>query len=132
MRNLMNSFIAKSSRLRSTPFTERIEAYGVESYTVYNHMLLPASFKGVEEDYRHLKENVQLWDVSVERQVQIKGPDAEKLTQLINSRDLSTATDYICYYAPIVAYKGKSLNDSVIMHVAPRTWMSLILYRCVV
>ena len=67
----MNSFIAKSARLRSTPFSERIEAYGVESYTVYNHMLLPASFKGVEEDYHHLKENVQLWDVSVERQVQI-------------------------------------------------------------
>ena len=122
MRNLMNSFIAKSARIRSTPFSERIEAYGVESYTVYNHMLLPASFKGVVEDYRHLQENVQLWDVSVERQVQIKGPDADKLTQLITCRDLSKAKDNICYYAPIVDDKGKILNDPLIMKVAPDTW----------
>ena len=46
-------------------------------------MILPASFKGVEEDCLHLKNNVQVWDVSVERQVQFQGPDAAKLTQLI-------------------------------------------------
>ena len=51
----MSSYIAKSTRVRSTPFTSRIEGYGVQSYTVYNHMLLPASFKGLEEDYYHLK-----------------------------------------------------------------------------
>ena len=78
----MTHLIAKSARLRSTPYTKRIEEYGVQSYTVYNHMLLPASFKGIEEDSRHLKKNVQLWDVSGERQVQIHGPDAAKLTQL--------------------------------------------------
>ena len=83
----MTHLIAKSARLRSTPYTKRIEEYGVQSYTVYNHMLLPASFKGIEEDSRHLKNNVQLWDVSGERQVQIQGPDAAKLTQLITCRD---------------------------------------------
>ena len=103
----MNSTIAKSARLRSTPFTQRIEEYGVQSYTVYNHMLLPASFHGVIEDCNHLKENVQVWDVSVERQVQIKGPDADYLTQLITCRDLSKAKDHICYYAPIVDDQGK-------------------------
>ena len=56
----MTHLIAKSARLRSTPYTKRIEEYGVQSYTVYNHMLLPASFKGIEEDSRHLKNNVQL------------------------------------------------------------------------
>ena len=87
----MTHLIAKSARLRSTPYTKRIEEYGVQSYTVYNHMLLPASFKSIEEDSRHLKNNVQLWDVSGERQVQIHGPDAAKLTQLITCRDLSEA-----------------------------------------
>jgi len=118
----MNSYIAKSARLRSTPFSERIEEFGVQSYTVYNHMLLPASFRGVVEDYEHLKKHVQLWDVSVERQVQIKGPDSNKLTQLITCRDLSKAKDHICYYAPIVDDKGKILNDPLIMKVAPDTW----------
>tara|TARA_Y100000768_G_scaffold136937_1_gene101948 strand:- start:3054 stop:4160 length:1107 start_codon:yes stop_codon:yes gene_type:complete len=118
----MNSYIAKSARVRSTPFSKRIENYGVESYTVYNHMLLPASFKGVVNDYNHLKENVQLWDVSGERQVQIKGPDAGKLTQLMTCRDLSKAKNYVCYYAPIVDDKGKILNDPLIMNVDHNTW----------
>ena len=118
----MNHLIAKSVRLRSTPYTKRIEEYGVQSYTVYNHMLLPASFKGIEEDSRHLKNNVQLWDVSVERQVQIHGPDAAKLTQLITCRDLSNAKDYICYYAPIIDNKGKIINDPLIMKVGENTW----------
>ena len=46
----MNPIIAKSARVRSTPFTQRIEEYGVQAYTIYNHMLLPASFHGVVDD----------------------------------------------------------------------------------
>jgi len=118
----MSPIIAKSSRVRSTPFTSRIEEYGVQAYTVYNHMLLPASIKGVEEDYYHLKENVQLWDVSAERQVQIQGPDASQLTQLITCRDLSRAKDHVCYYAPIVDDLGRILNDPLVMKVKPDTW----------
>ena len=52
---MKNFPIVKSRRLRSTPYTDRIEAHGVSSYTVYNHMLLPASFKSLESDYEHLK-----------------------------------------------------------------------------
>ena len=118
----MSELIAKSARLRSTPFTKRIEDYGVQAYTVYNHMLLPASFHGAVDDCNHLKENVQIWDVSVERQVQIKGPDADFLTQLMTCRDLSHAKDHICYYAPIVDEQGKILNDPLVMKVQPDTW----------
>ena len=118
----MNHFIAKSARVRSTPFTQRIEDYGVQSYTVYNHMLLPASFHGVVDDCNHLKKNVQLWDVSVERQVQIKGPDADFLAQLMTCRDLSHAKDHVCYYAPIVDEQGKILNDPLVMKIQPDTW----------
>ena len=49
-------FISKSRRLRTTPYTEKIEEQGVSSYTIYNHMLLPASFGSLEESYYHLKE----------------------------------------------------------------------------
>ena len=34
--------LARSRRVRRTPFTERVTAAGVKAYTVYNHMLLPA------------------------------------------------------------------------------------------
>ena len=34
-------------------------------------------------------EKVTLWDVAVERQVEITGPDAARFTQLLTPRDLS-------------------------------------------
>ena len=56
--------IAKAKRLRSTPYTSRIEKQGVTAYTTYNHMLLPAAFEdSLEDSYYHLKEHVQIWDV---------------------------------------------------------------------
>ncbi len=64
-----------SNRTRTTPFTSRVEACGVKAYTVYNHMLLPAVFRGLEEDYWHLCKAVQLWDFSCPRQVQLIGPE---------------------------------------------------------
>ena len=118
----MKTFITRSRRLRGTPFISRLEKQGVKSFTVYNHMLLPTTFSKPEEEYNHLKNHVQIWDVSVERQVQIEGPDAGYLTQLITCRDLSQAKDHICYYAPIVENQGKILNDPLIMKVKPNTW----------
>ena len=47
--------IAKSRRVRSTPYTSRIENQGVTAYIVYNHMLLPAAFGSLEESCDHLK-----------------------------------------------------------------------------
>ena len=48
--------IAKAKRLRSTPYTSRIEKQGVTAYTTYNHMLLPAAFEdSLEDSYYHLK-----------------------------------------------------------------------------
>ena len=86
---MKNFPIVKSRRLRSTPYTDRIESQGVSSYTVYNHMLLPSSFKSIEFDYHHLKEFVQVWDVAAERQVEITGKDSAELVQLMTCRDLS-------------------------------------------
>ncbi|MGB1154697.1 MAG: dimethylsulfoniopropionate demethylase, partial [Paracoccaceae bacterium] len=61
-----------SRRIRRTPYTDRVEAAGVRGFSVVNHMLLPKAFaRSVEEDYWHLKEHVQIWDVSCQRQVEI-------------------------------------------------------------
>ena len=86
---MKNYFIAKSRRVRSTPYTSRIENQGVTAYTVYNHMLLPAAFGSLDDSYHHLKKHVQVWDVAGERQVEISGKDSGKLVQLMTCRDLS-------------------------------------------
>ena len=98
--------IAKSRRLRSTPYTSRIEKQGVTAYSIYNHMLLPAAFGSIEESYHHLKKNVQVWDVAGERQVEIIGNDAAELVQLMTCRDLSKSRDGRCYYCPVIDDKG--------------------------
>ncbi len=114
--------IAKSRRLRSTPYTSRIEQQGVTAYTSYNHMLLPAAFGSLEESYQHLKKNVQVWDVAGERQVEILGKDAAKLVQLMTCRDLSKSKDNRCYYCPIIDDSGGMINDPVILKFNQNRW----------
>ena len=114
--------IAKSRRLRSTPYTSRIEKQGVTAYTTYNHMLLPASFGSLEDSYHHLKKNVQVWDVAAERQVEITGKDASKLVQLMTCRDLSKSKVGRCYYCPIIDENAGLVNDPVVLKLDEQRW----------
>ena len=114
--------VAKSRRLRSTPYTSRIEKQGVTAYSSYNHMLLPAAFGSIVESYHHLKKNVQVWDVAGERQVEIIGDDSAKLVQLMTCRDLSKSKDGRCYYCPIIDDKGNIINDPVVLRISNNRW----------
>ncbi len=119
-------FLSVSRRTRATPFTKRVEENGVSAYTVYNHMLLPTVFESVEADYHHLKKHVQIWDVSCERQVEVKGPDAAQLIQLVTPRSLAKMKDDQCYYIPMVNEHGGMINDPVAIKIADdRFWVSL-------
>lgn len=118
--------ISQSRRLRRTPFSDGVEAAGVKAYTIYNHMLLPTVFESVEADYHHLKSAVQVWDVSVERQVELRGPDAARLMQMLTPRDLRGMLPGQCYYVPIVDETGGMLNDPVALKLAEdRWWISI-------
>ena len=118
--------LSVSRRTRSTPYSSRVEAAGVQAYTVYNHMLLPTVFRGLEEDYFHLRSAVQVWDVSCERQVELVGPDAARLAQFLTVRDLRSFTVGRCGYAPIVDHDGFLINDPVVLRLADdRFWFSV-------
>ncbi|MGC1496062.1 MAG: dimethylsulfoniopropionate demethylase [Sulfitobacter sp.] len=120
------ALISPSRRLRRTPFSEGVEAAGVKAYTVYNRMLLPTVFESVEFDYRHLKEAVQVWDVACERQVELRGPDAARLMQMLTPRDLRGMLPGRCFYIPIVDETGGMLNDPVAVKLAEdRWWISI-------
>jgi dimethylsulfoniopropionate demethylase len=113
-------------RVRKTPYSTRVEEAGVTAYTVYNHMLLPTLFDTPERDYWHLCQHVQVWDVSGERQVELKGPDAAKLAQLMTPRDLSKIDLLQGKYAPICNAEGFILNDPIIIKLAEdRFWLSI-------
>jgi len=118
--------ISQSRRLRRTPFSEGVEAAGVGGYTVYNHMLLPTYFESPEADYHHLKKHVQVWDVSCERQVELRGPDAMRLMQTLTPRDLRGMLPGQCLYVPIVDETGGMLNDPVAVKISDdRFWISI-------
>ena len=120
---MSNQFVAKSRRLRSTIYSSRIESQGVTSYTIYNHMLLPAGFEeSIEETYHHLKNFVQVWDVAAERQIEISGKDSYQLVQLMTCRDLSKAQDGKCYYCPIIDENGGMINDPVVLKFNNEKW----------
>ncbi|WP_120635392.1 dimethylsulfoniopropionate demethylase [Ruegeria sp. EL01] len=118
--------ISLSRRLRRTPFSDGVQAAGVKAYTVYNHMLLPTVFESVQVDYRHLKDHVQVWDVSCERQVELRGPDAARLMQMLTPRDLRGMLPGQCFYVPIVDETGGMLNDPVAVKLSEdRWWVSI-------
>ena len=119
---MKNFYISKSRRVRSTPFTKKIEEQGVKSYTVYNHMLLPTSFSNVDEEYLHLKKDVQIWDVSVQREIEISGKDAHQLVQLMTCRDLSKSKVGSCYYVPLIDSNGGMVNDPLIYKLEDNIW----------
>lgn len=120
------ALISPSRRLRRTPFSDGVEAAGVKAYTVYNRMLLPTVFESVEADYHHLKRHVQLWDVACERQIELRGPDAGRLMQMLTPRDLRGMRPGQCYYVPIVDETGGMLNDPVAVKLAEdRFWISI-------
>ncbi len=114
--------ISKNRRIKVTPYTSRLENYGVGGYTVYNHMLLPTHFKSIEDEYFHLKKDVQLWDVSVQKQIEVSGSDSYKLVQLMTCRDLSAAKVLKCYYVPLIDGKGNMINDPLILKVEDMKW----------
>ena len=119
---MTDKILSISRRTRLTPFTRRVEAAGVKGYTVYNHMLLPTVFGDLETDYWSLCNDVQVWDVSCERQIEISGPDSARLVQLMTPRDLSKAVIGQGFYAPLCDEDGKVVNDPVIIKFSEDCW----------
>ena len=115
-----------SPRVRKSPFFLSTMKYGAKAFTVYNHMYLPISFEGTIPDYNNLLKGVQLWDVGVERQIQIKGPDAEALSQFLTPRNIKKCSIGQAMYAPLLDFKGGFLNDPVMLKLAEDCyWFSI-------
>ena len=110
---LQGKILTPTKRIRRTPFSSKIEDQ-VKGVTVYNHMILPTIFKDAEEDCRHLKSEVQVWDVSVQRQVEIVGKDAATLLELLTPRNVKDMNPNKCLYAPMVNQNGGMINDPVL------------------
>ena len=120
------SLVQRGARLRRSPYYEAEQAYGPLGYTVYNHLLFPIRFDTFDAEYEALLNGVTIWDVSVERCVEIDGPDGFKLTQLMTPRDLSKCAVGQAKYVLICAKDGGILNDPVLTRMSEnKFWLAL-------
>jgi glycine cleavage system aminomethyltransferase T len=111
---------------RRSPFFERTLAAGCQAYDIYNHMYLPGYFGDPIEEYWHLLNHVTIWDVAVERIVEIFGPDASAFVNTLTPRDLTKCAVGQGKYAPITAEDGGIVNDPVLLRIdADRWWLAL-------
>src|SRR5437867_10134912 len=105
------ALIQRGSRLRRSPFFDKTLEAGCRAYTVYNHTFLPSYYDDPISEYWHLIEHVAIWDVGVERQVELSGPDAFTLAQRLTPRDLSTCAVGQGKYVLITADDVGVIND---------------------
>ena len=111
------SKVVFSPRVRKSPYFNSTIKYGATAFSVYNHMYMPVTYDGTLEDYKKLLDGVQLWDVGVERQVQIKGPDAESLAQFLTPRNIKKCSAGQAMYTPLTDFKGNLINDPVMLKI---------------
>jgi glycine cleavage system T protein len=120
------SKVQRGARVRRSPFFEATLRDGCWGYTVYNHMFLPIGYADLESEHRRLLEDVTVWDVSVERQVEIKGPDAFELTNMLTPRDLTKCAVGQGKYVILTAEDGGLVNDPVLLRLGENHfWLAL-------
>jgi aminomethyltransferase len=115
-----------SPRLRKSPFFERTLQFGAQDFTSYNRMLMPLGYGDPAAEYKALTEGVACWDVAAERQVELVGPDAFALAQLLTCRDISKIKERTCVYAIMCDPDGVVINDPVLLKLSNnRFWFSI-------
>jgi aminomethyltransferase len=111
---------------RKSPYFEATERAGCRSWGLYNHMLLPTLYDDPVTEYWALLDGVTMWDVSVERCIEITGPDAFRFTNLLTCRDLSNCVVDQCRYVLITTPRGGIVNDPVLLRLAEdRFWLAI-------
>ncbi len=118
--------IIYTPRIRKSPFFEETLKYGATNFTTYNHMTMPVGYTTPEEEYQSLINDVTLWDVAAERQIEIIGEDAAKFVQYMTPRNLSTFKDGFCRYAFMTDENGGIINDPLILKFNEnKYWLSI-------
>jgi glycine cleavage system aminomethyltransferase T len=120
------SLVQRGARNRRTPYYDATQRRGPKGMTVYNHMYFPIRFDTFEAEFDTLLNDVTLWDVSVERCLEISGPDGFTFAQLLTPRDLSACAVGQAKYVLICDSDGGIINDPVLTRMDENTfWFAL-------
>ena len=120
-----------STRVRKSPFWHLSHEAGCWRATVYNRIYHPRGYVKPEDggamvEYEALVNRVTMWNVAVERQISVKGPDAEAFTDFIITRDATKIEPMHGKYAILCNEKGGILNDPVLLRLSEdEFWFSI-------
>jgi aminomethyltransferase len=114
------------NRVRKSPYWEATERHGCLSYDVYNHMYIPGHFSDPVDEYWQIVNHVALWDVSVERCLEITGRDGFDFANRLTPRDLGRCAVGQGRYVVITADDGGIVNDPVLLRLGENHfWLAL-------
>lgn len=86
---------------------------------------MPTAYAGAVAEYWSLVNDVTLWDVSCQRQIEISGPDAFRLIQFLTPRDMAKCQVGQCQYMVLTDTAGGIINDAVMLRIEEqRFWLS--------
>ena len=120
-----------STRVRKSPFWHLSHEAGCWRATVYNRIYHPRGYVKPEDggamvEYEALVNRVTMWNVAVERQIRVKGPDAEAFTDYVITRDATKIEPMHGKYAILCNEKGGVLNDPVLLRLSEdEFWFSI-------
>jgi aminomethyltransferase len=118
--------VQRGARNRRTAWYEATQRYSPKGFTVYNHMYFPINFDTFESEFDALLNGVTVWDVAVERCLEISGPDGFTFAQLLTPRDLSKCAVAQGKYVLICDSDGGIINDPVLTRMDENTfWFAL-------
>ena len=120
-----------STRVRKSPYWHLSMEAGCWRATVYNRVYHPRGYVRPEDggamvEYEALVNHVTMWNVAVERQIQVKGPDAEALVNHVITRDATRIEPMHAKYVILCNEDGGVLNDPVLLRLSKdEFWFSL-------
>jgi glycine cleavage system aminomethyltransferase T len=114
------------TRIRKSPYFYAHKRHGVQSYSVCNRQYHPRHYDDPIAEYWKLVNDVTLWDVAVERQVEITGPDAFAFTNMLTPRDLTKCAVGQCKFALNTDVDGGIINNPVWLRLGENHfWLSV-------
>ena len=120
-----------STRVRKSPYWHLSMEAGCWRATVYNRIYHPRGYVKPEDggamvEYEAIKNHVTMWNVAVERQIQVKGPDAEAFTDYVITRDATKISPMKARYVILCNHMGGVLNDPILLRISKdEFWFSL-------
>ena len=120
-----------STRIRKSPYWHLSIEEGCWRATTYNRMYHPRGYVRPEDggamvEYEALVNRVTMWNVAVERQIRVKGPDAEAFVNFIITRDATRIKPMNGKYVILCNQKGGILNDPILFRISEdEFWFSL-------